>query len=65
MSEEKPHPLLVIPRDDGVLMVIGQRQIFMRLSQKQQINLAIELLKRAAVNETPSEGDHNDRSENS
>ena len=49
MSEEKPHPLLIIPRDDGVLMVIGQRQIFMRLSQKQQINLAIELLKRAAA----------------
>lgn len=51
MSEEKPHPLLVIPQDDGVLMVIGQRQIFMRLSQKQQINLAIELLKRAAARE--------------
>tara|TARA_R100000654_G_scaffold45721_1_gene71867 strand:+ start:763 stop:918 length:156 start_codon:yes stop_codon:yes gene_type:complete len=51
LSEEKPHPLLVIPHDDGVLMVIGQRQIFMRLSQKQQINLAIELLKRAAARE--------------
>lgn len=49
MSEEKTHPLLIIPHDDGVLMVIGRRQIFMRLSQKQQINLAIELLKRAAA----------------
>ena len=51
MSEENPHPLLIIPRDDGVLMVIGRRQIFMRLSEKQQINLAIELLKRAAARE--------------
>tara|TARA_R100000426_G_scaffold37694_1_gene29723 strand:- start:498 stop:653 length:156 start_codon:yes stop_codon:yes gene_type:complete len=51
LSEENPHPLLIIPRDDGVLMVIGRRQIFMRLSQKQQINLAIELLKRAAARE--------------
>ena len=51
MSEENSHPLLIIPRDDGVLMVIGQRQIFMRLSKKQQINLAIELLKRAAARE--------------
>ena len=46
---EKPHPLLIIPRDDGVLLVIGQQQIFMPQSTKQQINLAIELLKRAAA----------------
>lgn len=47
MSEKNPHPVLIIPHGDGVLLVIGEQQIFKSLTTNQQIQLAIEILKSA------------------
>ena len=47
MSQENPHPVLIIPHGDGILLVIGEQQIFKSLTHQQQLQLAIEILKSA------------------
>jgi hypothetical protein len=45
--DEDRHPVLVVPHDDGVLLVIGSIQEKKFLEARQQIELGLELIKRA------------------
>ena len=45
--DEDGHPVLVVPHDDGVLLVIGSIQEKKFLEAQQQIELGLELIKRA------------------
>lgn len=45
--DEDRHPVLVVPHDDGVLLVIGSIQQKKFLEARQQIELGLELIRRA------------------
>ena len=45
--DEDRHPVLIVPQDDGVLLVIGSIQEKKILNARQQIELGVELIKRA------------------
>ncbi len=45
--DEDRHPVLIVPHDDGVLLVIGSIQEKKILNARQQIELGVELIKRA------------------
>jgi len=45
--DEDRHPVLVVPHDDGVLLVIGSIQQKKIMEARQQIELGLELIRRA------------------
>jgi len=46
-SLNEPHPLLAIPNNEGMLVVIGKLQAQIDMTPKQMRRQAMELLKRA------------------
>ena len=46
-SSSKPHPLLAVVNNDGMLLVIGDLNAQMDMTPKQMRQHAMELLKRA------------------
>ena len=44
---EDSHPVLAIPYDEGLLLVIGSTQKFMHLEAQQQIELGLRIIERA------------------
>jgi hypothetical protein len=48
VSEDKQHPLLIIPNDEGCLIVLGANQAQKDMSPKQMCELAANLIQRAS-----------------
>ena len=48
ISPSEPHPVLIIPNDEGCLLVIGQRQVQLNMSKKQMFEKAMDFLRYAA-----------------
>jgi len=48
IAERPAHPLLVIPNDEGCLIVIGTNQAQMQMTQKQMFEKGMEFLRRSA-----------------
>lgn len=46
---DETHPVLVIPYDNGVRVLIGQVEAFKHLDPQQQILLGVEFIKRATT----------------
>ena len=44
---EDSHPVLAIPYDEGLLLVIGSTQKFLHLEAQQQIELGLKIIERA------------------
>ena len=42
------HPVLCVPRDDGILLVLGTLQKHKEMSPKEMIGLGVELIERGA-----------------
>jgi len=49
IAERPDHPLLVIPNDEGCLIVIGTNQAQMQMTQKQMFEKGMEFLRRSAT----------------
>ena len=47
-SPSNSHPTLIIPNDEGCLLVIGQRQVQLNMSKKQMFQKAMDFLRYAA-----------------
>jgi len=45
--DEDSHPVLAIPYDEGLLLVIGSTQKFLHLEAQQQIELGLRIIERA------------------
>lgn len=45
--DEDSHPVLAIPYDEGLLLVIGSKQKFLHLEAQQQIELGLRIIERA------------------
>lgn len=54
--DEDRHPVLVVPHDDGVLLVVGSIQQKKFMEARQMIELGLELIKRANRREHASPG---------
>jgi len=48
IAERPEHPLLVVPNDEGCLLVIGTNQAQMHMTQKQMFEKGMEFLRRSA-----------------
>lgn len=49
IAERPEHPLLVIPNDQGCLLVIGTNQAQKTMSKKEMFEKGMEFLRRSAV----------------
>jgi hypothetical protein len=47
-SEQKEHPLLVIPNDEGCLVVVGTVEAQILMTKKQMFEKGMEFLRRSA-----------------
>ena len=54
--DEDRHPVLVVPHDDGVLLVVGSIQQKKFMEARQMIELGLELIRRANRREHASPG---------
>ena len=54
--DEDGHPVLVVPHDDGVLLVVGSIQQKKFMEARQMIELGLELIRRANRREHASPG---------
>ena len=49
IDNKSDHPLLVVPNDEGCLIVIGTNQAQMQMTQKQMFEKGMEFLRRSAA----------------